>query len=126
MGDHRRAVEFASVEAAIAQIAEGRPVVVVDDEEVEESDDNENGEVVGVTNAGRELGAAQESLALNGQAVSPVVEQLLAGDVDHIGAQLGPIFWGPGFAWAVESVDPDSIAGDADLRRGDVIEQLGR
>ncbi|HSF87623.1 MAG TPA: trypsin-like peptidase domain-containing protein [Acidimicrobiia bacterium] len=86
---------------------------------------NEDGEVVGVTNISRELGAAQERLAIVGEEAAPVVQRLLGGDVDHLGAQLYPIFLGPGVGWIVESVDVDSIAGDVDLRRGDFIQRLG-
>jgi S1-C subfamily serine protease len=91
---------------------------------------NEHGEVVGVTNAASEFGAAQEPFAILGIDAAEYVPHLMEGDYRHLGASIWPFedFYGT-LVVDVIAVDPDTPAGElglfADPWLGDVITRFG-
>jgi S1-C subfamily serine protease len=90
----------------------------------------EHGEVVGVTNAAGEFGAAQEPFAIVGAGASEYVPLLIEGDVEHLGASIWPFEdWLGAVIVDVIGVDPGSLADEvgllADPWSGDVITRFG-
>jgi len=91
---------------------------------------SEHGEVVGVTNASGEFGAAQEPFAIVGAGAAEYVPLLMEGDYQHLGASIWPFEdWSGAIIVDVIGVDPDSLAGEvglvADQWFGDVITRFG-
>jgi S1-C subfamily serine protease len=91
---------------------------------------SEHGEVVGVTNASGEFGAAQEPFAIVGAGAAEYVPLLIEGDYQHLGASIWPFEdWFGTIIVDVIGVDPGSLAAEvglvADVWLGDVITGFG-
>ena len=93
---------------------------------------NENGEVVGVTNAALPIRewVAQEPFAIHGADAAEYVPSLIAGDADHLGAHIGYYLDEEDLLQAeVLAVDERSLAGElglfGDPELGDDINRIG-